>query len=107
MVVLDRHILRPRGGGRPLEADTPLVVDPNAVGIAPGAFQLLEVVSREFGDIAKYCRGIQPVQSNFRLPPEGFELSDALSPSKASRAIVAEAPDHALIGDNIYGFRQA
>jgi hypothetical protein len=107
MVVLDRHILWPRGVRRPLETDTPLVVDPDAVSIASGTFQLFEVVAGELGDIANYCRGIQPVQPNFRLPPERFELPDALSPSKASRATVAIAPDHGPIRDKIYGFRQA
>jgi hypothetical protein len=97
VVVFDRHVFRTRRGGGPFEAHPPLIVDPDTAGIIPCAFQLLEMMAREFGDVTKYSRGIQSVQSGFRLLSEWLELPDALAAGKTRRTIVAIASDHSTI----------
>lgn len=106
MIILDRHILGTIGACWPFETQAPLVVDPDAVGVAPGSFQFLEVMPWKLGDVPQHGRGIQTVEPDFRLPAKRLELPNPLPPSETRRPSIAIAPDHENKAIAIYGFRQ-
>lgn len=49
-------------GGRPAEADAPLIVDADAVGVGAVALELLEAVAGRNAQVADLVRGIQDEQ---------------------------------------------
>jgi hypothetical protein len=79
MVILDCHILWPGGSRGPFEANSPLVVDSNAVRPGSVAFQLLQPMSRKVGDVAQAVRGFESIKGSFRLTAKGIELLDPFS----------------------------
>src|ERR1700689_2060420 len=79
---------------RPTEADTPLLIDADAVGASPIALELLEPVSRRHPQIIECLGSIQDEQLPQRRALGALvELAHPLSsPEPAPRAISRKAP---------------
>jgi hypothetical protein len=91
VVVDDLHVLGARVG--PSEADSPLLVDPNAVRAGAVALELLESVPGWYTQIVEGLCGIEDEQLSERgtLHPL-VELAHALSLPSPLRLFVGERP---------------
>jgi hypothetical protein len=68
---------------RPLEADPPLIIDPDAVLASPVSSQRLESVSGRSPEIEKLRRGIEPIKRDIgAIPRESLQPSDMLAAGK-------------------------
>jgi hypothetical protein len=79
---------------RPFEAEPPLLIDPNAVGIASRALQFLKVMAWKPGEVAQNRRSFQSIKCLLRLPSEAREWTDVLAKSEAPGPAIAVAHDH-------------
>lgn len=93
MVVNDLHLLWSSFG--PHEADTPLVIDPDAVLPGSVALQRLEPVSRRNAEIVKHLRGshLTKLPQCNRMNPR-IDRPHAFASPQSLGVLVAERPDH-------------
>lgn len=81
----------------PHKADTPLVIDPNAVLALPVATKRFKPVARRDGQVTELRRGIKLGQLPLRDPLEGPKAFHPLPPVEAFGILRTEGPDHLLI----------
>ena len=80
---------------RPVEANAPLIVDPNAVLASAIALQPLQPISRWHAEILKPLRRIDDHQLAEHCAEEiGRKATDPLPREKSLRVPVTEALDH-------------
>ena len=79
---------------RPFEADSPLVVDPNAVLPLPIALQDLKPVSWQDRKVPYRGRCFELIQFHLRLAREARERLYLATFGKLACALVSEAHDH-------------
>jgi len=79
----------------PAEADTPLIVDPNAVLAGAPAFELLEPIAGRNAEILKpFCCVDEPQLSKHDPMKVGREASDRVAPEEALGVPIGEAVNH-------------
>ena len=83
----------------PREADAPLVVDPNAVGPGPVAFQHLQLVPRWHSQILQPLGPMQEEKLAARNALERLEPPDGAILKKRDRVGVLERPDQVTVYD--------
>ena len=88
MVVNDLDATRLRLAVRPLEANSPAIVDPDAVLTCSIANQRLEAVARQHHEGSFVWRGFQEFQSLVGLACERLKLADSVTGSEPSCALV-------------------
>jgi len=97
MIIDDLDIHRPGRAVTPLEANSPIVVNTNAMLPSSVSFQRLEPVSGQCSEILQVPSGMQPIQARFRLPRKAGKLSDELTGRETLGSLVSIAEDHGLI----------
>jgi hypothetical protein len=78
----------------PLEADSPLVANANAVLPISIASEGLETISRQGGEISQRRCGFQTVQLDTSRALDAGKRLDPVPESEGSRALVPIAEDH-------------
>jgi hypothetical protein len=106
VIIDDLDVGRPRRGGWPLEADAPLIVDPNAVLSFSVSLQPLETVPGKV-QIGNLGRRVQLIQLHLRLSSNAVERLYPPSFRKVARPLVSIAGDHPWYCDETYAIRQA
>src|ERR1035437_7606747 len=94
VVIHNFHIPRARGTVRPFEANTPLVIDADAVLAFAASFQGLEPVSRQNGKVAERQGSFQPVQLQASGPFDAQKSLDAFPGREGLSFLVPETNDH-------------
>ena len=95
LVVIDNFNIRRTGGTFwPFEANTPLVVDADAVLAFPAALQGLEPVSRQNCKVAEREGRFEPVQLQTGGALDAREGFDTFSGREGSSFLVPETNDH-------------
>src|SRR5438128_2805650 len=79
MVIDDLAVFRPIGSWRPLEADAPLLVDPDAVLSFSVASEGLEAVTGELCQVPQTGRRFESPEALLGLTPETLESRDPLT----------------------------
>src|SRR5262249_23232566 len=79
---------------RPLETDTPLVIDPDAVLPLSISAQRLEAVTRQRGEISQGRRCLQTVQLQLGRALDSGARLDPLPVGEFASPLVAVAEDH-------------
>ena len=77
-----------------MEADAPLLIDPNAVLTDAVAAQRFQPVARQRGKVSKRLRAVQQNQAARRLTGEGLKCRNALPLEEAPRRPILEAAYH-------------
>jgi hypothetical protein len=88
MVANDLNVARCRLTVSPLEANSPAIVDPDAVLAHPITDQRFEAVTRQHHECSLVWCGVQDFQLLVCLARERLELADSFTSSKPSRALV-------------------
>src|SRR5688500_16250314 len=88
MVINDLDVKRLRMAVRPLEANSPAIVDPDAVLTCSIANQRLKAVARQHHEGSFVWRGFQEFQSLVGLTCERLKLADSVTGSEPSCALV-------------------
>jgi hypothetical protein len=78
----------------PLEADTLLIVDPDAVLTATIALQRFEPIARRSAKIAQLARGVEHVKLAARHACNCSKPRHGVAAKKCFRAPISERPDH-------------
>ena len=81
----------------PFEADSTLIVDPDAVLTGTPSFQGLEPIAWDLPQVSQLLRGIEHFQLSSRHPVNGPETPARLVVEQPLGILVAKAPDHAAI----------
>ena len=81
---------------RPLETDSPLVVDSDAVLPLAIAGQSFKTIARQGGKVFDRHGRVQPVEFQASLPLDAFECFDTNSGSEIPGALISIAEDHTL-----------
>jgi len=93
VVVNDLDVLG--AGSGPTEADPPLPVDPDAVGVGTIAPELLEPVSRWHPKVTQGIGGVEDEQLPQRHPLRVLvELAEPLSLPNTFCVVISEGPQH-------------
>jgi hypothetical protein len=106
MVINDLNIARARCSSRPLKADPPLVIDPNAV-LSLSAFQGFESVAGQRAQILKLYRRFRAIQLEPRSAIDSRECLDSLTGCEISSPLVPIADNHISEISERYVLRQA
>ena len=107
MIVHDLDIGRSGRPFRPLKADSPLIVDTDAV-LAPAiALQRLEAVSRKDREIFQRGRRVELVELQLGLPGKSGERLDVFAFGELARTLVPEAYDYGRSIPTALSLRQA
>lgn len=107
MIIHNFHIAWAGRAIRPIKANAPLIVDPNAPLAFAVAFQFLQSVAREIADVLQTYRRPEPVQHALRSGPKRVELLDPFATREAFRPRIAIAQDHGPDIIDAYALRQA
>ena len=107
MVVNDLNVARARSASRPLKADPPLVIDPNAVLSLSVAFQGFESVAGQRAQILKLDRRFHAIQLEPRRAIDSRECLDSLTGCEISGPLVPVADNHIPEISERYVLRQA
>jgi hypothetical protein len=96
MVINNLHVGRTGGAFRPVEADSPLIVDADAVLAFSISSQHFKTVARQHGKISERDGGLQTVQLHARRAFDTGERLDTFADRKIRRPLVPIADDHKL-----------
>lgn len=97
MIVHDLYVARSRLSGRPLKADTPLLVDPDGELSRPVASQSLEPIARQRPQgVEGWCR-VQDGEPPFGLLGKALERPDELTLAELLGSLVPVAQYHRSI----------
>ena len=80
---------RSRRSVDPFKADSPLIVDADAVLSLAVAFESFEPIAWQCGQVLQRSCGVQPVEFKLRRPFEPGECLDPFAGDKGSDALVA------------------
>jgi len=79
----------------PVEADAPLVIDPDTVLAAPPTFELLQAIARRHAEIFERIRGVQSDKlSQHSLQQVGWKTPDSLAIKQAIGVAIGKALNH-------------
>jgi len=93
MIVDDLNVMSI--AGTPMEANPPLIVDPDAMLASAGALQFLQPVARRNAQKVERCRSIDLQQLSMRNPLDvGWKTPAMLAPKELLRLSVRKALDH-------------
>lgn len=81
----------------PLEADAPVVIDPDGILALAVSLQGFQPVGVKGGEISQGRGGVQNAQSLFRLPSRRLPLANSFACGKLLDLLVAVTPDHLAI----------
>lgn len=103
MIVYNFNFGRTGSALVPSEANTPLVVDPDAPLSLAVAFEFFQPMARKMRYVRQVCCGTESVERHFGFAPERLERLDPFAAGEAFGACVAVAQDHtAIIGGCTY-----
>lgn len=94
MVIDDFNVFGAICSRRPLEADSPLLIDPNAVLAPSVAGQRLKPVAGKAGQVPQTECRFQNSQSLFGLMAEALETGNPFALGKAPSRLIPVVPDH-------------
>lgn len=94
-MINDLDVNRTERPARPLEADSPLVIDPDAVLPLPVALQSFKPVSGQDRKILNSDRCVELIQFHLRLPQKPRKRLGILAFGELARRLASNAHDHA------------
>src|SRR5882724_6978134 len=94
MIVNNLHVRWSWRAARPLEANSPLVVNANTVLTLAVADQSFEAIARQSGKVPERCGRLQTVELQARGALESRECLDPFPRREAAGPFVAIAKDH-------------
>src|SRR5437667_11741095 len=97
MVISNLDIGRTRRTGGPLKANSPLIIDANAVLAFAVAMERLQSVAVEHSKVFQTDRGIQTIKPDFCLPCETGKLLDVFALGKTLGLPVPVTHNHRRI----------
>jgi hypothetical protein len=96
MVIRNLDVGRAWRAGRPLKANSPPIIDANAVLAFPITMEWLEPVAGEHSKVFQAYRGIQAIKPDLCLSCETGELPDVFAFGKTLGLLVPVARDHCI-----------
>ena len=94
-MVIDNLDIRWTGSAfRPFKANSPLIVDPDAILALSISLQRLKTVARQNSQISELNGGLQTIQVQPRSPYDTRECLDMLAGREIRGALVPIADDH-------------
>src|ERR1700720_3213055 len=94
MIVNNLHVRWSQRPGRPLEANPPLIVNPDAVLALAVADQSFEAIARKNGKVPERCGGLQAVELQASGALKSRKSLDAFAGSEISGPAVPIADNH-------------